>query len=255
MLGFQKPLVAVVDDVASKLVLARLWLEYMGCRAQVFERGADFLANADRETACVILNQRMPGMDGHEVYRQMRGAGWDIPVISESAYMTEEALWAAYRGGQVAHLTCPWNDTEFEDAIRTGLLAAGFCLPPKGVNAFDPMLLDWNSGLIPALAHSISQDGAFDLLPVLGDALEEAGCGNADGLAHCRTPGEHRRGCWVLDRVYALALPDFWFETSTCPNCEQRLRVANNLGPLTVRCAGCGEHFEWTRSLSLLFVS
>jgi len=36
-------------------------------------------------------------------------------------------------------------------------------------------------------------------LAVLADALEEAGCDNADILAHCRGPGPHVRGCWVVD--------------------------------------------------------
>ena len=39
----------------------------------------------------------------------------------------------------------------------------------------------------------------FARMPTLADALEEAGCTNADILAHCRQPGEHVRGCWVLD--------------------------------------------------------
>jgi hypothetical protein len=41
----------------------------------------------------------------------------------------------------------------------------------------------------------------FDLMPVLGDALEEAGCDTADLLAHFRGPGPHVRGCWALDMV------------------------------------------------------
>jgi len=40
---------------------------------------------------------------------------------------------------------------------------------------------------------------SFDRLPNLADALEDAGCRNADLLDHCRQPGEHVRGCWLLD--------------------------------------------------------
>jgi hypothetical protein len=40
---------------------------------------------------------------------------------------------------------------------------------------------------------------AFDRLPLLADALEEAGCADADILAHCRSGGGHLRGCWVVD--------------------------------------------------------
>jgi CheY-like chemotaxis protein len=254
MPDFQKPLVAVVDDEQHKLDLARRLIEYVGCGCQVFRSGAEFLAAANRETACVILNARMAGMDGHEVYRRMRGDGWDVPVISESAYLSEEDLWAAYGGGQVAHLNCPYKLGDLEAALRAGLLAAGYCLPPSGVVAFEPALLAWHAGLILALARSISREGAFHLLPVLGDALEDAGCTNADALAHCRTPGDHRRGCWVLDRVHALSLPDSRSEAIVCRGCQQCLRVPNHLGLLAVRCPACGDCFDWSRPLSLLFV-
>ena len=49
------------------------------------------------------------------------------------------------------------------------------------------------------MAQSIYDARAFDRLPLLADALEDAGCADADILSHCRTPGEHVRGCWVVD--------------------------------------------------------
>jgi hypothetical protein len=54
---------------------------------------------------------------------------------------------------------------------------------------------------VQQLAESIYSDRAFDRLQVLADALEEAGCDNADILAHCRSPGPHVRGCWVVDLI------------------------------------------------------
>jgi hypothetical protein len=57
----------------------------------------------------------------------------------------------------------------------------------------------WNGGTIPKIAQAIYDDRAFDHLPILADALEEAGCTNADILGHCRGPGPHARGCWVVD--------------------------------------------------------
>jgi len=59
--------------------------------------------------------------------------------------------------------------------------------------------LAWNDGAIPKMAQSIYDARAFDRLPLLADALEDAGCDDADILSHCRTPGEHVRGCWVVD--------------------------------------------------------
>jgi hypothetical protein len=45
------------------------------------------------------------------------------------------------------------------------------------------------------LARGIYEDRAFDRLPLLGDALMDAGCDNDDILAHCRSDGPHTRGC------------------------------------------------------------
>jgi hypothetical protein len=65
--------------------------------------------------------------------------------------------------------------------------------------AADPNWLAWNGGTVPKLAQSIYDERRFADLLVLADALEEAGCTNADLLDHCRRPGEHVRGCWAVD--------------------------------------------------------
>jgi hypothetical protein len=67
--------------------------------------------------------------------------------------------------------------------------------------AVDPDWLTWNGGTVPKLAQAIYDQRRFQDLPILADALEEAGCTNADILNHCRQPGEHVRGCWVVDLV------------------------------------------------------
>jgi hypothetical protein len=65
----------------------------------------------------------------------------------------------------------------------------------------DPFLLTWNEGSIPKLARVIDTERADDRLPILADALEEAGCRNALLLTHCREPGPHLPGCWVVDHL------------------------------------------------------
>jgi hypothetical protein len=70
----------------------------------------------------------------------------------------------------------------------------------RSVNVYDNWLT-WQDATIPKLARAIYDDRAFQHLPILADALEEAGCTNPDILAHCRQPGEHVRGCWVVDLV------------------------------------------------------
>jgi hypothetical protein len=53
--------------------------------------------------------------------------------------------------------------------------------------------------IAPTTAPPIYADRAFDRLPILADAFEDAGCDNPDILTHCRQPGEHVRGCWVIN--------------------------------------------------------
>jgi hypothetical protein len=59
----------------------------------------------------------------------------------------------------------------------------------------------WLTPTVISLAQAIDAERAFDRLPILADALEDAGCTNADMLNHCRQPGEHVRGCWAVDLV------------------------------------------------------
>jgi hypothetical protein len=59
----------------------------------------------------------------------------------------------------------------------------------------DARWLTWNDATVPRLARGIYEDRRLEMLPILGDALEEAGCGDADMLAHCRRPALHVRGC------------------------------------------------------------
>jgi hypothetical protein len=55
------------------------------------------------------------------------------------------------------------------------------------------------------LARAIYDGRAFGQAPFLADALEEAGCDSADVLAHCRSGGEHVRGCWAVDLLLGKA--------------------------------------------------
>jgi hypothetical protein len=73
-------------------------------------------------------------------------------------------------------------------------------LPFRAV-ALGPALLVWNHGTVPAIARHVYEDRAFYDLPILADALEDAGCREPYMLAHCRGPGPHVRGCWVVDLI------------------------------------------------------
>ena len=69
-------------------------------------------------------------------------------------------------------------------------------------NPFRPVALDpgWLTSDVCALARGIYDDRAFDRMPILADALQDAGCDNSDVLTHCRDANQvHTRGCWVID--------------------------------------------------------
>ncbi len=71
-------------------------------------------------------------------------------------------------------------------------------------NPFRPVTVDppCLTSTVTALAEGIYQDRAFDRMPILADALQDAGSENSDILNHCRDAnGVHVRGCWVVDLV------------------------------------------------------
>jgi hypothetical protein len=70
-------------------------------------------------------------------------------------------------------------------------------------NPFRPVAIEpaWFTPTVLTLAHVIQAERAFDLLPALGDALQDAGCDRAEVLDHCYAPGTHAAGCWLVDRL------------------------------------------------------
>jgi hypothetical protein len=63
----------------------------------------------------------------------------------------------------------------------------------------EPGWLAWHDGTVVRLAEAIRAAAAFDRLPILADALEEAGCTSIAILDHCRTGAPHAHSCWVID--------------------------------------------------------
>jgi len=70
-------------------------------------------------------------------------------------------------------------------------------------NPFRPATLDpsWLTPTVTALAAQMYDSRDFSAMPILADALQDAGCTNDDILNHCRGDGPHVRGCWVVDLV------------------------------------------------------
>jgi hypothetical protein len=101
------------------------------------------------------------------------------------------------------------RDNEFlrgakERKEKTERKARGNLIRDLFGNPFRPVVLDtawlsWRGGTVVKLARGIYDERAFDHMLILADALEDAGCDNADILDHCRRQGDHVRGCWVVD--------------------------------------------------------
>jgi hypothetical protein len=108
------------------------------------------------------------------------------------------ALSAAQTAGEWGQLVCG----HAEDAmwIQVWILRDLVGNPFRPIHSI-PAWRTWNDGAICKIAQAIFEGRYFDRLPILADALEDAGCDNADILAHCRGPNEHVRGCWVVDLI------------------------------------------------------
>jgi len=92
------------------------------------------------------------------------------------------------------------QDERFQASRNTERLVQAKLVHDIFGNPFRPVTAPRTSNVV-AIALAIYEERAFDRLPVLADALEEAGCDNADILSHLRQGGGHVRGCWVVDKV------------------------------------------------------
>jgi hypothetical protein len=86
-------------------------------------------------------------------------------------------------------------------AVVRDLVANPFRPPPAPLPA---TVLAWDGGTVARLARVLYDERGFDRLPILADALEEAGCTDVALLAHCRSPGPHVLGCWAVDQCLGL---------------------------------------------------
>jgi hypothetical protein len=121
----------------------------------------------------------------------------ELEMLQDILYKTWELVRVeAWRLGRPNRETAE----EEEQAYQADLVRDVIGNPFRPVT-LNPAWLAWNDGTNPKLAQAIYDERAFDRLPILADALEEAGCTDADILCHCRGPGPHVRACWVVDLI------------------------------------------------------
>jgi hypothetical protein len=88
-----------------------------------------------------------------------------------------------------------------EAAGQVALLRDIFGNPFHPSAELPPAVLGWGDKTVPRIADGIYEERAFDRLPILADALLDAGCEDEALIAHCRQAGAHVRGCWALDLI------------------------------------------------------
>jgi FixJ family two-component response regulator len=118
----EAPLVSLVDDDVSVRRSTLRLLRCCGLRAEAFLSAEEFLHSGHSvETACLLLDVRMPGMDGLALQRRLSETGHSIPIIFLSARATEEEERRALRAGAGKFLRKPVSKDVLLQAIAAAL--------------------------------------------------------------------------------------------------------------------------------------
>ena len=117
-----KHLISVVDDDESTRKSTTLLIESFGFQAAGFESAERFLKSSQlHETSCLIIDVRMPGMNGLQLQSHLAAAGYKIPIIFITAYDDRESRRRAMQAGAVAFVAKPFTDGLLLQAIRSAL--------------------------------------------------------------------------------------------------------------------------------------
>lgn len=161
--------------------------------------------------------------DGHQSRKDLGALEYSAIAAADEYYLSmhpeirPDGHWAIYHAHRAAaaavHLNKSWLKyaidavdfaQKFESAERTAIpqrvTPAELARDIFG-NPFRPVTLDprWLSSTVLDLANLIYNERQFDRMPLLADALMDAGCDNEEIIKHCQGPGPHVRGCWVVD--------------------------------------------------------
>ncbi|HEY1189277.1 MAG TPA: hypothetical protein VGE74_16615 [Gemmata sp.] len=133
------------------------------------------------------------GMDGAEGdntwYAAAEAAASVAHCYSSADGVAIQAASYAARARQPEH--------EAERAVQADLLRCVSGSPFRRMSFVD----EWRTETVRALAAQMYESHEFGAMPILADALQDAGCNDEDILNHCRGTGPHVRGCWVIDLV------------------------------------------------------
>ena len=123
-------------------------------------------------------------------------------------YAGDSSAWRAAEGAaRLAQLAaCPARrvargERELARRGQAELLRDVFGNPFRPRTGIERAVRAWDGGAVGKIAAAIYDGRHFQELPILADALEDAGCTSVEILAHCRTGEEHVRGCWAVDCI------------------------------------------------------
>src|SRR6267154_3087384 len=118
----ERSVISIVDDDISVRRSTRRLLRSSGFRAEAFASAEEFLdSKSAAETVCLILDLRMPDMNGLELQRRLSQNGDRVPIIFLSAHASEEDERSALRAGAVQFLRKPISKEALLSAIRDAL--------------------------------------------------------------------------------------------------------------------------------------
>jgi hypothetical protein len=151
--------------------------------------GPDALRQAYMEAFGLVARHEDNPPD-EQAYNATQAVAWAVvvPIIGPR----EMAASAAYHAGRAL--------PGLAERRAQALLLADILLAPPSATV-SPAWLAWDGGTVVALARAVESEQTFERLPILADALEDAGCTDAAILDHCRGPGPHTQGCWVVDAL------------------------------------------------------
>jgi hypothetical protein len=146
-----------------------------------------------------------PKGKGHEWWKELGHLRWvmrtthgwrkNANTIAIAAVQVRRVAVRAYRAGQLPGTSATAVERQMKQR-HADLFGNPFRAP-----AITEDTLRWNEGTVVKIAKGIYDEQAYERVPILADALEEAGCTDAEVLTHCRGSGPHVRGCWVVDRL------------------------------------------------------
>jgi len=111
----------VDDDTPVRQALSRLLRSY-GFDVFAFASAQDFIASVSpKSQGCLILDVRIPGMNGLELQEKLRSSGWELPIVFITAYDEPKDREKALANGAVAFLQKPLNDKVLLEAVQSAL--------------------------------------------------------------------------------------------------------------------------------------